>query len=154
MNKLPEPREHDVQDAIVQWLQLHQYYVLVTTAYKQRGSSGVQKGIPDLLVGHKRFGPGVLIGLEVKRPGKHEFSSKEQRLNWLRGLTIVVQSKEAALEALESVKSVRMERKPASGAIYACEIYDDENLLKEIANQICKIELKKAKKRQARRGLR
>jgi hypothetical protein len=62
------PLERDVQAAIVDALQLAGFTVRHTSAFKQRGASGVSFGVPDLLVAH-RLRPGLYMGLEVKRPG-------------------------------------------------------------------------------------
>lgn len=67
--KLPAPREHEVQAAIVDVLRLAGFVVLETTAYRQKGTSGVDEGIPDLLVYHPHCGMNCL-GLEVKRSEK------------------------------------------------------------------------------------
>lgn len=71
-------REHDIQAAIVDALRLAGFTVRETTAYRQKGGSGVDKGIPDLLLAHPAV-PFVYCGIEVKRPGKAQFSSIEQR---------------------------------------------------------------------------
>lgn len=75
--KKPVPKEHEVQAAIVDCLRLAGLTVYETTAYRQKGPSGVDKGIPDLLVVHPlRFC--TFIGIEVKRPGEVKWSSREQ----------------------------------------------------------------------------
>jgi|CXWL01.1.fsa_nt_gi hypothetical protein len=63
------PLEKDVQHSIVQTLRVAGAYVKETTAYKQKGSSGVDLGIPDLLVSHpsRRL---IYLGIEVKRDEK------------------------------------------------------------------------------------
>lgn len=66
--KLPTPLEKDIQDSIVTALNLAGFQVLHTSAPKQRGSSGVSYGIPDLLIYHTAV-PYNMLGIEVKRPG-------------------------------------------------------------------------------------
>lgn len=71
-------KEHDLQKQIVDALILAGFDVLETTAYRQKGSSGVAKGIPDLLVSHKVL-QGTFLGVEVKPPGPIKWSSPEQK---------------------------------------------------------------------------
>lgn len=70
--------ESDVQEDIEYVLQLAGFQTLHTSAFRQKGPSGVSKGVPDLLVFHDKV-PNVFIGLEVKRPGKIKWSSEEQK---------------------------------------------------------------------------
>lgn len=92
------PLEHEVQKTIVDSLVLAGFTVKETTAYKQKGASGVDKGIPDLLVFHPllRY---TYHGQEVKRPGKIRFSSPEQKAAYEAFEYPVVQSAEEALVA-------------------------------------------------------
>jgi hypothetical protein len=92
-------REHDIQKLIVDAVRLCGLEVYETTAYRQKGSSGVDKGIPDLLV----CVPGlpVYIGIEVKRPGQPgtpvKYSSPEQREAHQKGHFLIVTTLAAAL---------------------------------------------------------
>lgn len=146
--KVKKQTEHELQADIVRMLQVRGYDVMVTTAYRQKGGTGVQKGIPDLLVHRDDWGPGVLVGLEVKRPGRVKWSSLEQELAWVDGQTIVVQSVLAAIAAVEN--------RGADGApaLIASKMMTDAERNERIARLIILIELEKAKKRQDRRGLR
>lgn len=94
------PKEHDVQKAIVDCLRLAGLTVYETTAYRQEGTSGVDKGIPDLLVVHPLI-PCHFIGLEVKPPGKVKFSSPEQERAWLENHFVIVQSEGDALREVK-----------------------------------------------------
>lgn len=72
------PKEDEVQKAITDALTLARIPFYETTAFRQKGSTGVDKGVPDLLVpipGHT----GCYIGLEVKRPGAIRYTSPEQK---------------------------------------------------------------------------
>lgn len=90
--------EHQIQAAIVDALRLAGFTVRESTAYRQKGPSGVDKGIPDLLVAHPLV-KGIYLGLEVKRPGaSFAYSSKEQQFAHLAGEFHVVQD---ALQALD-----------------------------------------------------
>lgn len=84
-------KEHDVQKQIVDALVLAGFEVLETTAYRQKGSSGVAKGIPDLLVSHKVL-PLTFLGIEVKLPGEIKWSSPEQKQLADEGRFTVAQS--------------------------------------------------------------
>ena len=100
--RLPKPRpqlEHEVQAAIVAALQSVGFRVKETTAYRQKGSSGVDKGIADLLVFHRVFQVGECLCIEVKRPGPIKFSSPEQELAYREDEFYVAQSVEEALIA-------------------------------------------------------
>jgi len=87
----PKVSEDQVQQEIVRALQMAGYHVDHTTAYRQRGPSGVSRGIPDLLVSHALV-PGVYLGVEVKRPGRFRYSSTEQQLAAESGRFFVAQS--------------------------------------------------------------
>jgi hypothetical protein len=93
----PAATEHQVQAAIVDALRLAGFTVRETTAYRQKGPSGVDKGIPDLLVCHADI-PSVYLGLEVKRPGRWVWSSVEQRQAYEREEFHVVDSPKGALQ--------------------------------------------------------
>ena len=95
----PKPLEHDVQATIKQALELAGCDYFETTAYRQKGSSGVDKGVPDLLVTMAHTP--LMLGLEVKRPGKivaSTFSSTEQRDAWMCGRIVVARTPREALE--------------------------------------------------------
>jgi hypothetical protein len=70
--------EHQIQGQILDALRACGLTVYSTTAYKQKGPSGVDRGVPDLLV-CVDGATGLYIGLEVKRPGSWKYSSEEQR---------------------------------------------------------------------------
>lgn len=90
-------REHELQKQIVDALKIAGFDVLETTAYRQKGPSGVDKGVPDLLVSHKVL-PVTFLGIEVKLPGKIKWSSLEQRELWECGRFHVAQSPGQAVE--------------------------------------------------------
>lgn len=77
MVKCPKPKEHDVQKAIVQALRAAGFHVYETTAYRQKGPSGVDRGVPDLLVSHPLI-RGYFVGLEVKRDEKAPLSLEQK----------------------------------------------------------------------------
>jgi hypothetical protein len=89
--------EHDVQKQIVDALVLAGFDVQETTAYKQKGESGTDKGIADLLVSHRVLHYTCLC-LEVKAPGKIKWSSLEQRAAFETSKFRVVQSSAQAVE--------------------------------------------------------
>lgn len=91
--------EHQTQAAIVAALRLAGFTVRETTAFRQKGPSGVDKGIPDHLVCHRQI-PLLYLPLEVKRSGcEREYSSLEQRLAHESGEFMIVSSVEDALKA-------------------------------------------------------
>lgn len=92
-------REHDIQKAIVKTLQCAGLTVYETTAYRQKGPSGVDKGIPDLLVVCPLCSM-TFIGLEVKVPGRWKYSSIEQEAAHKEGHFSVVTSPLEAVRAL------------------------------------------------------
>lgn len=107
--------EDDLQKQIVAFLKLHGYTVMVTSrrvkrcqkcgAFPQSGrGDGVSKGVPDLLVRHPKWPAGLMLGLEVKRPGTVRYSSLEQKAAALVGDIIVVQSLEDVADACRSVR--------------------------------------------------
>lgn len=85
-----------LQRAIVDTLVLAGFSVKHTSAFLQKGPSGVSKGIPDLLVSHRAI-PHRYVGMEVKMPnGK---LTPEQQQAVLMGEYIVVRSPEEATRA-------------------------------------------------------
>jgi hypothetical protein len=62
---IPKPKESDVQGAIKDALSACGFTVRHTSAFRQKAPSGVDKGIPDLLVFHASY-PGWYLGMEVK----------------------------------------------------------------------------------------
>jgi hypothetical protein len=62
-----KPRESDVQASIKDALIAAGFGVRHTSAFRQKGPSGVDKGVPDLLVAHLSL-PGFYVGMEVKTP--------------------------------------------------------------------------------------
>lgn len=96
--KMRQIREHEAQEMMVAALRSAGFGVLETTAYRQKGPSGVDKGVPDLLVYHK-VRMGVMLPIEVKRPGaKIKYSSPEQQALCEAGHVHVCQTSEEALE--------------------------------------------------------
>jgi hypothetical protein len=95
-------KEHAVQRQIVDALRLAGLTVYETTAYRQRGASGCDRGIPDLLVSMPQTAY-LYIGIEVKRPGQIRWSSIEQRQAAEAKRFIVATSTESALEAVHDV---------------------------------------------------
>ena len=92
-------KEHDVQKQIVDALILAGFRVKHTTAYRQKSSSGVAKGVPDLLVGHP-LAPYIFLGLEVKRPSKSiRYSSPEQKESHENKEFIIVTESVSALKS-------------------------------------------------------
>ncbi len=88
--------EHQIQAAIVDALVAAGFRVKHTTAYRQKGASGVSKGIPDLLVSHPHF-PNCYLGIEVKTPtGK---LSPEQKLAVTIGEYVIARSPIEAVRA-------------------------------------------------------
>lgn len=103
-------REDAVERAIVETLERSGYVVLRTSAKKQKGASGVDRGVPDLLVA--KYVPAAFkgkgaawLGLEVKSKdaaGKWKYSCCEQYNLHRLGLTIIVCSEWQALAAVQS----------------------------------------------------
>lgn len=106
------PTEAQIQNTILDGLRALGYTVLSTSEHRRAiacphchglftpsGGRGVDKSIPDLLVGDEQGG--VWIGLEVKsasgrlRPGQAELATK--------GLIRVVRSLEEALDAVSAI---------------------------------------------------
>lgn len=92
---LPRPTEHQIQAEIVEAMTLAGFEVLHTTAFRQKGPSGVAKGVPDLLCFHPCCLYGALC-IEVKRPGGKWTNEKQRELNE-RGLVAKAESAEDAL---------------------------------------------------------
>lgn len=68
MKVLQEQRsERQIQESICSVLITAGFRVLHTSAWRQKGASGVSPGVPDLLVWHDAV-PGCALGLEVKKP--------------------------------------------------------------------------------------
>lgn len=93
------PTEHEIQAAIVDALRVAGFAVFETTAYLQKGASGVDKGIPDLLVAHD-FVPFVYLGIEVKREAAAPFSSAEQLGAYVAKRFVLAWTIDMALEAV------------------------------------------------------
>jgi hypothetical protein len=125
LTKPPALKESDVQKLIVDALRLAGLTVLHTSAFKQKGPSGVSKGVPDLLVAHPLLN-GCFIGIEVKRPGPIKWSSEEQRLLYETGCTLVAQSPGDALTHVRS--AVCMVKEP--------DIYKKMGIIMRIDNVI------------------
>lgn len=98
-------REHELQKQIIDALVLAGFDVKETTAYKQKGPSGTDKGISDLLVRHSFWKKGVSLCLEVKRQGSVRWSSPEQKAAHDQGWFYVVQSPKEALIHCQSLFS-------------------------------------------------
>lgn len=106
-------KEDVLEGQIIDLLEARGYRVMHTSAKKQRGASGVDYGIPDLLVGkflpasltpHFKEGS-ALLGVEVKSKdakGNWKYSCIEQWINHREGLTVVVTSPEQALAVVET----------------------------------------------------
>jgi hypothetical protein len=58
--------ERDIQAAIVEALELAGCSCMQTSAWRQKGPSGITKGIPDLLVRWPGLAAGLTLGIEVK----------------------------------------------------------------------------------------
>ena len=94
--RLPVPKESDVQAAIVDALRLAGLVVDHTSAFRQKGGSGVSKGVADLIVYHPlESGLGILV--EVKKPGRVKWTSKEQEAHYKAGRNLLAQSPKDAL---------------------------------------------------------
>ena len=74
-----ERRESEIQASIVKLLKGFGFTVLVTSRGLQRGSSAIQKGIPDLLVSIPSV-PFGWVGLEVKT-AKGKIRPEQQELH-------------------------------------------------------------------------
>lgn len=98
----PTPgQESDVQQAVTDALTLAGCDFWQTSAWRQKTSSGVTKGIPDLLVRLPSMAAGIAIGIEVKAAKGRASSDQANAIN--RGLiAAVVRSPIEALQAVES----------------------------------------------------
>lgn len=104
-------KEDVLEGQIIDLLEARGYRVMHTSAKKQREASGVDYGIPDLLVGKRALAPDLvsrgssaLLGLEVKSKdakGDWKYSCIEQWINHREGLTTVVTTPEQALAACQ-----------------------------------------------------
>lgn len=99
-SKEPKPLEHEVQAAIVDAITHCGFVVFETTAFRQKESSGVDKGIPDLLVACTLH-PFTYFGIEVKRPGNVRFTSPEQKQAYRDRRFVIAQSVQDALAELD-----------------------------------------------------
>lgn len=106
--------EDTIQQCIVQGLTAYGYTVLVTSRRLKRcrncgawpgGADGATRGIPDLLVTRKGWGP-RWIGLEVKGPTTRV--RPEQKALMESGMIVIVRSWEEAYDAVTTFKE-RME---------------------------------------------
>jgi hypothetical protein len=106
-------KEDVLEGQIIDLLEARGYRVMHTSAKRQRGASGVDYGIPDLLVGKPLPAALVstitrgsaLLGLEVKSKdakGNWKYSCIEQWINHREGLTVVVATPEQALAVVEA----------------------------------------------------
>lgn len=101
-SKSAGPLEHDIQAAIIEAIEWAGFTVCHTSAFKQKGASGVSKGIPDLLVSTLIF-PYTYFGIEVKRnAAKPVWSSVEQRMAAQARRFIVVDNPRDALLGVKS----------------------------------------------------
>jgi hypothetical protein len=91
--------EAPIQKAIVDTVRWCGLEVYETTAYRQRGASGVDKGVADLLIPHPTLRWTALC-MEVKRPGRTIWSSPEQKRAAELAHTVVVRSVDEALVVL------------------------------------------------------
>ncbi len=90
--------ESEIQESIVTALQLAGLTVYSTSTHRQKGPSGCDRGIPDLLVCSSFF-PHVYLGIEVKKPKGWTFSSPEQKQAYAEARFRLVHSPEEALDA-------------------------------------------------------
>ncbi|MEQ1935595.1 MAG: hypothetical protein ABL962_17180 [Fimbriimonadaceae bacterium] len=94
------PLEHEVQASIKQALEWANFSVDHTSAFLQKGSSGVSRGIPDLLISCRLY-PHTYFGIEVKRDAtKPVWSSAEQMTAAFEDRFIVVDNPTDALRGL------------------------------------------------------
>jgi hypothetical protein len=115
--KAPRPLERDVQKAIVDALRLAGLRVRETSAWKQKAPSGVDKGIPDLLVFAPEV-PLIYFGLEVKRDSKAAWT-KEQKAAVNAGEYVVVTTPHEALQYIEGRLSFHLNVRPRIAKIEA-----------------------------------
>jgi hypothetical protein len=112
--------ELDLQAAIKDVGSLCGFTVKNTTAFRQKGSSGVDRGIADQLWSH-RLCPGIYLAIEVKLPGKRFcYSSREQGAAANAGeINVVTSPFEAADRALWFLTIYAVESCPARSRAYA-----------------------------------
>lgn len=95
--------EADLQQRIRKYFEYQKdWSVLSTSTFRQKGPSGCQKGVPDLLAFSPKL-PGIYVGLEVKLPGKVVWSSPEQRELVESGVHFLVQSEEDCMKAITEI---------------------------------------------------
>lgn len=94
-------KEIDLQTQIIDALKFAGFQPYHTSAHKQKGASGVSKGVPDLLIPI----PGLpcLLGWELKRPGAVKWSSPEQQEAFNLGHFDLIQSLEDGVRSLERI---------------------------------------------------
>lgn len=116
------PREHEIQAEIKTAVELAGFTVYETTAYRQKGPSGVDKGIPDLLVACDLY-PHIYLGMEVKRDAsKPKWSSPEQEQAARANRFVVVDSAASALGFLEGWITEHYETLDPDAAIHLDKI--------------------------------
>jgi hypothetical protein len=111
--KPPTTTEDDVQTTIADGLKALGYTVLSTT-HRSRGATcpkcgtfarpkkgyGADLGVPDLLVTHKKWPAGAMLGIEVKKPVGWHWTTPEQQALWESGRTAKAHSWEQACYAV------------------------------------------------------
>ncbi len=104
MARKPQTRsatEQETQAAIVDAIALCGLEVLHTSAFRQKGSSGVSKGLPDLFIVHPGM-PWTYMGIEVKKPGPIKWSSIEQEI---AGTSLRFATAQSPVEALTAIRA-------------------------------------------------
>lgn len=111
-------REEDLEMSIIQALRGLGFEVVHTSAKRQKGGSGVSKGVPDLLVSRRPrwneaspLQPRPWLGMEVKSKdakGNWKYSCVEQRDLHAAGFTCVVTTIDQAV--MEACKFFGMPR--------------------------------------------
>ncbi|MFA7347317.1 MAG: hypothetical protein WCZ86_06120 [Desulfurivibrionaceae bacterium] len=105
--RVPALTEAGLQQRIRQYFSLMKaktgWDVMSTSAFKAKGALGTTPGVPDLLAYSTSY-PGILVGLEVKKPGKIVFSSPQQETFAMNGVYFVVQSEEDCFRALAEIQ--------------------------------------------------
>lgn len=96
--RLPRVAETSVQEAIEDALRLAGCEVWHTSAFRQKGPSGVSPGIPDLLVRTTGMPQAHLIGLEVKAEDGRLSPAQETSL--FLGALVTVRTPGEALQAM------------------------------------------------------
>jgi len=98
---IPPGSEGDVQKAITDALTLAGCDWWSTSAHRQKGPSGVTKGIPDLFVRLPSMARGIAVGIEVKaakgKPSAHQAQAMQKGL-----IAAVVRSPLEALQAVDA----------------------------------------------------